>query len=88
MAKKTIPEVICDVLREAGRPMSAREIYDSISSRGLYEFKAKDPANIVRSQLRRHCIDVKRPAGARTKYFKMAADGNFDLLEQPRGDES
>jgi hypothetical protein len=63
--------------------MSSREIYDQIVARGLYEFKAKDPANIVRGQLRRHCVDVKAPRGASAKYFKMTDDGQFALLESP-----
>jgi hypothetical protein len=70
------------VLRDAGRPLSSAEIYEAIKAKGLYEFKAKDPANIVRGQLRRHCHNVKSP-GARIKYFEQTADGNFRLLAQP-----
>jgi hypothetical protein len=83
MAKQTIHQAISEVMREAGRPLSSGEIYDQIVARGLYEFKAKDPANIVRGQLRRHCVDVKAPRGASSKYFKMTADGQFALLDSP-----
>ena len=84
MSKKTIHQVISEVLRGAGRPMSAREIYEEIARQGLYEFKAKDPANIVRGQLRRHCAGVKAPRGTGTKYFRMTNDGLFALLESPQ----
>ena len=83
MAKKTIHQVISEVLGAAGRPMTSREIYQAILEQSLYEFKAKDPANIVRNQLRRHCIDVTATRGASVKYFKMTDDGRFALLESP-----
>ncbi len=82
MAKTTIHQVIANVLRDAGRPLSATDIYEAIKSKGLYDFKAKDPANIVRGQLRRHSVNVKSP-GARIKYFEQTADGNFKLLAKP-----
>ena len=79
--KKAIHEVISEVLRTAGRPMSSREIYDEIVRLGLYEFKAKDPANIVRGQLRRHCVGVKKSGGSGIDYFRMTGDGRFALLD-------
>jgi len=82
MAKGTIHQVISDVLCAAGTPLTSSEIYEVISERRLYEFKAKDPANIVRAQLRRHCSNVKTP-GARIKYFEQTADGKFKLLKEP-----
>ena len=82
MAKATIHQVIANVLRDAGKPLSSTEIYEAIKSKGLYEFKAKDPSNIVRGQLHRHCVNVKSP-GARIKYFEQTADGNFKLLAKP-----
>lgn len=82
MSKKPIRAVICELLARASRPMSAREIYEHIVGQGLYEFKAKDPASIVRGQLRRHCVGVK--GGAQMRYFKMTGDGLFALLESPQ----
>jgi restriction system protein len=63
--------------------MSAQEIYEQIVGQGLYEFKAKDPSNIVRGQLRRHCVGAK--GGASKKCFRMTDDGLFALLESPEG---
>lgn len=79
MTRKPIHEVISDVLRKAGKPMSAREIYEEITAQGLYEFNAKDPASIVRGQLRRHCENVK--GTGTVKHFRMAGDGLFELAE-------
>jgi hypothetical protein len=81
MTKKPIHAVISGVLGQADKPMSAREIYDQIRDQGLYEFKAKDPASIVRGQLRRHYTDVK--GSASVKYFRLVQDGCFELLEFP-----
>ena len=52
MAKATIHQVIAKVLHDAGKPLSSTEIYEAIRSKNLYDFKAKDPANIVRGQPR------------------------------------
>ena len=82
MAKATIHQVIAKVLHDAGKPLSSNEIHEAIRSKNLYDFKAKDPANIVRGQLRRHCASVKSP-GARIKYFEQTSDGNFRLLPEP-----
>ena len=80
MGKKTIHQAICEVLAASGRPMTPRDIYEAIVRRGLYDFKAKDPASSVRRQLRRHCVNLKssRPTGV--EYFRMTEDGLFDLL--------
>ena len=79
--RRAIHEVISEVLRTAGRSMSSREIYDEIVRGGLYEFKAKDPANIVRGQLRRHCVGLKKSGGSGIDYFSMTGDGRFALLD-------
>lgn len=83
MAEKTIPQVISDVLSEASRPMTSRDIYELIAQKRLYDFKAKDPASVVRKQLRRHCVQMKSSLGAGAKYFRMTDDGLFELLESP-----
>jgi hypothetical protein len=84
MTRKPIHAVISEVLVEAGRPMSAREIYEQIQSRGLYDFKAKDPPSIVRGQLRKHCTNVQAPYGARVRYFRMTEEGLFEILGSPQ----
>ncbi len=80
MTNKTIHQVISEVLSKTGKPMAAKDIYDAIIREGLYNFRAKDPANIVRSQLRKHCENVKSAKGPEINYFRMTSDGLFELL--------
>ena len=55
--------------------MSAREIYDSIVSGKLYEFKSKDPFGIVRNQISRHCVEnTKDGAAPRILFRKVEKD--------------
>ena len=77
--KKAIHEIAAEILAEQTRPMTADEIYDLIMSRGLYEFKAKSPKSVLRSQLRRHSAIVSRSDQSSVTIFKMSADGQFSL---------
>ena len=52
--KKPIHQVAAEVIQQHGRPMTAQEVYQTMVDEKLYEFKAKNPATVVRSQLRRH----------------------------------
>ena len=77
--KKAIHEIATEILTEHNRPMTADEIYTLIKSRGMYEFKAKDPKSVLRSQLRRHCANVSSPNQAKELTFNMSDDGQFTL---------
>jgi len=77
--KKAIHEIAAEILAEQKRPMTADEIYDLIMSRGLYEFKAKSPKSVLRSQLRRHSAIVTGTDQASKTIFKLSADGQFSL---------
>jgi len=63
----TIAEAAAAVLREAEGPMHVRNIYAEITSRMLFEFKAKDPIAVVSTVLRK---------GAQ---FEKIAPGTFKL---------
>lgn len=52
----TIVEAIKQVMRERGAPMTVAEVYGAIIDQGLYTFNADQPEQIVRQQIRRHCI--------------------------------
>jgi hypothetical protein len=77
--KKAIHEIAADILSENKRAMSAEEIYNVIVERGLYEFKAKSPKSVLRSQLRRHSANVKSTDSPANPIFKISADGQFSL---------
>lgn len=50
----TILDACVEILKEAGKPMTAEDIYKSITEKGLYTFGAKDPLAILRGTLRKH----------------------------------
>ena len=70
MPKTTVADVIAQVLKASSKPMSAREIYDSIVAGNLYEFKSKVPFGIVRNQLSRHCVENTNDGAAPQKRFR------------------
>ncbi len=77
--KKAIHQIAAEILAEHKRAMSADEIFEVMIVRGLYEFKAKNPKSVLRSQLRRHSSNVGGPHQAATAIFKMSDDGQFGL---------
>ncbi|GAA5509124.1 HTH domain-containing protein [Novipirellula caenicola] len=77
--KKAIHQVAADVLKASGKPMSAAEIYEVISEKGLYEFKAKNAASVLRSQLRRHTKNIAVANQAKECLFTQTEDGRFSL---------
>ena len=78
--KKTITEAIKEVMLAAGKPLAVFEVYESIIAAGLYEFKADQPAQVVRAQIRRHCKDLNFPSASEKKYFQVFADGKYYVL--------
>ncbi len=58
----TILEACVTVLRDCSAPLSAEEIFEGISRRGLYEFGAKRPIEMVRGTIRKH---LRLPANQR-----------------------
>jgi hypothetical protein len=81
--KRPIHKAIAEVLREAGKPMLAEEIYKAITESNLYDFQAQDPLHVVKGQLRRHCKGLNFPSARAMKYFAMDESGYFHLLDQP-----
>lgn len=77
----TIIDSIKEVMRSQGSPLTANEAYQGIVERKLYEFHAKNPAQVVQMQIRRHCEGVDFPAAASTKHFRRVGENKFWLLE-------
>ncbi len=80
----TIIEAIKEVMRAHGAPMTAREAYDAIVSRGLYQFHAQNPPHVALLQIRRHAEGIDFPTAAPTKHFKLVGENKFVPLDQPR----
>jgi hypothetical protein len=80
--KQAIHQVAAQVLADGKRSMTVDEIYEVIVSKGLYEFKAKSPKSVLRSQLRRHCGNTGEQSKMDAKsVFQMLSDGRFALLD-------
>lgn len=71
-------------MRSKGVPMTAKEAYEAIVSKGLYEFHAQNPAHIVLTQIRRHSEGIDFPTAAPTKHFRLVGENKFEPLDQPK----
>ncbi|ELD4017929.1 restriction endonuclease [Salmonella enterica] len=65
----TIIEAIVNVLKEHGKPLSHKDIYDRIINYKYYSFGAKDPVAVVRGEIRKHCYGVDFPSASPRKIF-------------------
>ncbi len=83
MKRRTIINAIKEVMIAENRPMSVTEIYEAIIQSDLYEFKADQPVQIVRAQLRRHTKELDFASASRTKHFTQLPNGKFFLLDKP-----
>lgn len=79
MMRKAIHQIAAEILAEHKRPMSVDEIYEVIVSRGLYEFKAKSPKSVLRTQMRRHSSIDTEGRNRSSAFFKVSLDGRFSL---------
>lgn len=78
--RMTIVEAVLAILKDSGKPMTAPEITREISARHLYEFKAKQPAQIVLQQIRRHCVGVDNRLSSKVKLFERSGTERFVAL--------
>jgi hypothetical protein len=81
MPRTTVNDAIVLVLKASAKPMSAREIYDSIVAGKLYEFNSKDPFGIVRNQISRHCVENTKLKSPTQKLFRTIGKDLFIPLE-------
>lgn len=65
----TIIEAIVHTLRENGKALSHKEIFDYIVNNGYYSFGAKDPVSVVRGEIRKHCYGIDFPSASPKKIF-------------------
>ncbi|MEQ1586832.1 MAG: HTH domain-containing protein [Cyclobacteriaceae bacterium] len=79
MKKITITSAAVEVLNKIAKPLSAEEIYDSILKQQLYEFKAKEPLSILKSELRKHSEGIELKGKGGTKYFVFQKDKTYAL---------
>jgi len=75
MKRRTINQAIEEALKREGTPLRAKELYKRIVEDDLYRFKAINPEHIVRTQLRRHSINLEFPTAHKSKHFVFLNDG-------------
>ncbi len=83
MKNRTIQEAAIEALRRNGKPLSTKEIYNSIIEHDLYRFNAENPENIVKIEIRRHCEGVEFPTAKSNKVFKILLDGTYWIKDIP-----
>lgn len=81
--KKTIILAIKEVMQSHGKPMTVQQVYDDIVTWNLYSFKALQPLHVVRSQIRRHCINLDFPSAADLKHFERRGKYKYYVLPNP-----
>lgn len=79
----TIVEAIKAVMCDAGRPLTAKEVFDAIVDKNLYVFHAQNPKHVVLMQIRRHCVGIDFPSASPTKHFELHGENSFSPLAQP-----
>lgn len=82
MKKRTINDAILEVFRRVGKPLHFKEIYAKIIEFDLYRFRAQNPEDIVRIQLRKHCAGLDFMSASQKKYFIKNNDGTFWKYEK------
>jgi restriction system protein len=82
MKKHTITTAAIEVLTRIGKPRSAEEIYSSIIQQNLYQFKAKEPLSILKSELRKHSEGIELKGKSGTKYFVFQKDKTYMLKDK------
>jgi len=80
MPEITIKDAVQKVIREAGQPMTANEVYNQIVAQDLRKFGAKDPVSIVNTVLRRHTEGVELKKSSPQKLFRMTSDKQFTVI--------
>lgn len=73
----TIVEAVKKVMLDSGRALSPSEAYSLILKNELYSFKADKPLQVVRGQIRRHCLGIDFPSSSPVKHFQVCEDGKY-----------
>jgi len=84
MNKITIIEAAKIILTSHPEGLTAEEIYNRIVEQKLYDFKAKQPYNVLLGQIRRQCYGINFPSAYPIKHFKYhMTDGKtfYSLLD-------
>lgn len=67
------------VLKDVKKPLTVDQLFDEITRRKLFEFKAQQPKAVLTRTLRKHCEGVEIHVSSDTKLFKIV-DGKYAIL--------
>lgn len=76
----TIASAALEVLESVAKPMSKEEVYGYIIERGLFQFGAKKPINVLNVELNRHCEGTSYSQASSNKFFGKNKAGLFFAL--------
>jgi hypothetical protein len=76
----TIIEAAISVLKTAGRPLSADEIYFEICRNNLFAFRAQDPKAILKAQLRKNCLEFTGKSASQKPKLRQLSDKKYQVL--------
>jgi hypothetical protein len=82
MEKRTVAQVVIEVLQAAKQPMTISDITQAILDNNLYSFTAKEPRAIVRGAIERRSEGLNRKDSMEPKYFKKLSDGKYVLKDK------
>ena len=77
--KKTLDQVIVEVLEKAQESLRVEEIYRRIIEDGLYDFKSDTPVHIVRTALRRKSSNLELKNSKKNRLYIYLPDGTYNL---------
>lgn len=83
MKRHTIKDAAIKALQFVGRPLSVKEIFNTIIEQDLYTFNAEFPENILKVEIRRHCDGVDFPTAKPNKIFQILSDGTYWIKNVP-----
>jgi restriction system protein len=75
----TIAGAITNILERDNQPLTPKAIYEVIAKESLYDFKTDNPIHIVRTQLRRRCVNLSFPSAVADKKFRLYDGGRYGL---------
>lgn len=77
--KKTLDQVIVEVLEKAQESLRVEEIYRRIIEDGLYDFKSDTPVHVVRTALRRKSSNLELKNSKKNRLYIYLPDGTYNL---------
>lgn len=76
----TMLEAALTVLKNSNTPLSAEEIYSRICQENLFSFGAKDPAAILKAQLRKNTLGFQGKSAVQKPCLRLSDNKKFTII--------